>query len=83
VNIRELELQVQVMVNLHNLGAVREEVAKTADQLASMLNSSFDDTRRALDILNSESYVGKVVRENCSWYYLTGKGIVTVCAMFT
>lgn len=78
-----MSLELKVMLSLHNLGVVKEEVAKTPDQLAHTLNMNFDDIKRALETLSSESYVGKVSRENNPAYFLTGKGIVTVCSMFT
>ena len=78
-----MSLELKVMLSLHNLGVVKEEVARTPDQLANTLDMSFEDVKRALETLSSESYVGKVSRENSHAYFLTGKGIVTVCSMFT
>ena len=78
-----MSLELKVMLTLHNLGVVKEEVAKTPDQLANTLNMNFDDVEGALETLSSESYVGKITRENSHAYFLTGKGIVTVCSMFT
>jgi predicted transcriptional regulator len=78
-----MSLELKVMLSLHNLGVVKEEVAKTPDQLASTLNMNFDDVKRALETLSTESYVGKIPCGNNHAYFLTGKGIVTVCSMFT
>jgi len=78
-----MSLELKVMLSLHNLGVVKEEVARTPDQLANTLDMNFEDVQRALETLSSESYVGKVSRENNHAYFLTGKGIVTVCSMFT
>lgn len=82
--VTSVSIELQVMLSLHNMGVVRKDVAKTSDQLANMLNMNFDDIKRALDTLSSESYVGKVERDNNDpAYFLTGKGIITVCSMFT
>ena len=79
-----MSLELKVMLSLHNLGVVKEEVAKTPDQLAHTLDMNFEDVQRALETLSSESYVGKISRETDNHaYFLTGKGIVTVCSMFT
>lgn len=69
---------------LHNLCATAPELAKKSDELACLMQLDPQEVERVLDVSCGEGYVESFFNsEGRRHYYLTGKGIIKVCALFT
>jgi len=76
--------ELRILVLLHILGAVDSEHAKSAKELSDMLGISIEDVRkllqRLLDLEYAETSTDSLRRPR---YYLTKKGIIKACSLFS
>lgn len=76
--------ELRILVLLHILGAVDNENAKTAKDLSDMLKISIEDIRRRLQQLLGSEYVATSTDSlRRLRYYLTQKGIIKACSLFS
>lgn len=80
----ELPLSEKLLQTLHNLCATAPDLARRSEELAQVLQLDSNDVENILDKYGLEGYV-KSFRDNegKKRYYLTGSGIIKVCALFT
>jgi len=80
----ELPLSEKILQTLHNLCATASELARKSEELAQVLQIDLNEVERTLDNYKSEGFVeGFMDNEGKKRYYLTGRGIIKVCALFT
>ncbi len=76
---KELSLEEKILVFLNSLGAHEESKARSAQEIALMINASLDEINPVLTALVEDGYLKKE-REN---FYLTEKGIIKVMRSFS
>ncbi|MCD6431105.1 hypothetical protein J7L33_00155 [Candidatus Bathyarchaeota archaeon] len=80
----ELPLSEKILQTLHNLCATAPNLARKSEELAQVLQLDMKEVERILDNYSQEGYVKSFVNnEGKKHYYLTGSGIIKVCALFT
>ncbi|MEM3703818.1 MAG: hypothetical protein QXX79_05335 [Candidatus Bathyarchaeia archaeon] len=80
----DLPISEKVLQALHNLCATAPDLARKSEELAQFLQLEKAEIERILDGYGYEGYVESFADVNGrKWYYLTGKGIIKVCALFT
>ncbi|MBS7659201.1 MAG: hypothetical protein QXT06_02465 [Candidatus Bathyarchaeia archaeon] len=80
----ELPLSEKILQMLHNLCAAAPGLAKKSEELAQIMQIDKGEIERILDAFCKEGYVEAFSDSNGKrLYYLTGKGIIKVCAFFT
>ncbi|MEM2937281.1 MAG: hypothetical protein QXJ63_01890 [Candidatus Bathyarchaeia archaeon] len=80
----DLPIPEKVLQALHNLCATAPDLARKSEELAQFLQLEKVEIERILDGYGYEGYVESFADANGrKWYYLTGKGIIKVCALFT
>jgi hypothetical protein len=76
--------ELRIVVLLHILGAVDSEHAKSAKELSDMLETSIEDIRKLLQRLLDLEYVETSTDSlRRLRYYLTKKGIIKACSLFS
>jgi hypothetical protein len=76
--------ELRILVLLHILGAIGNENAKTTKDLSDMLKISIEDVRRRLRQLLDLGYVETSTDSlRRLRYYLTQKGIIRACSLFS
>jgi len=74
----------QILLTMHNLGVMRQGVAKAASELAQILQRTTDDVLNALNRHEADGYVESFTDEKGTRrFYLTAVGIIKVCSSFT
>ncbi len=69
---------------LHNMGYVNEDRAVEVGELASALALDTEQVVEILRKLESDGYVASIrQREGVVSFYLTGKGVIRVCSIYT
>ncbi|MGB9740747.1 MAG: hypothetical protein ACP5IM_05210 [Candidatus Bathyarchaeia archaeon] len=80
----ELPISEKILQTLHNLCATAADLARRSEELAYVLQISVGDVERTLDNYKMEGFVESFTdNEGKKRYYLTGRGIIKVCALFT
>jgi hypothetical protein len=80
----ELPLSEKILQTLHNLCATAPDLARRSEELAQVLQIDIDEVEKTLDNYKLEGFVdGFMDNEGKKRYYLTGRGIIKVCALFT
>lgn len=80
----ELPLSEKLLQTLHNLCATAPDLARRSEELAQVLQLDVNEVENILDNHGVEGYVeGFRDNEGKKRYYLTGRGIIKVCALFT
>jgi DNA-binding MarR family transcriptional regulator len=80
----ELPISEKILQALHNLCATAPDLARKSEELAQFLQLEKTEIERILDGYGCEGYVESFADNNGrKWYYLTGRGIIKVCALFT
>ena len=80
----ELPIPEKILQTLHNLCATAPDLARKSEELAHVLQLDVAEVERILDGYSCEGYVeGFADSQGKKWYYLTGRGILKVCALFT
>ncbi len=74
----------KVLLIMHNLSAMRPEFAKTAGELAQILQKAVGNVLTALGKHEAEGYVKSYTDQSGNKrFYLTEVGIIKVSAFFT
>lgn len=80
----ELPLSEKLLQTLHNLCATAPDLARKSEELAQVLQLDVNQVENILDNYGREGYVESFNdSEGKKRYYLTGSGIIKVCALFT
>ncbi|MEM0007413.1 MAG: hypothetical protein QXH40_04695 [Candidatus Bathyarchaeia archaeon] len=80
----ELPISEKILQTLHNLCATAPDLARKSEELAQVLQLDITEVERILDSYGCEGYVESFAdSQGKKWYYLTGRGIIKVCALFT
>ena len=81
---QELPLSEKVLQTLHNLCATAPDLARRSEELSQVLQLDLGELERILDRYKSEGFAESFIdNEGKKRYYLTGSGIIKVCALFT
>ncbi len=80
----ELPLPERILQTLHNLCATAPELARRSEELSQVMGIDLSEVERILDNYKMEGFVeGFSDNEGKRRYYVTGSGIIKVCALFT
>jgi len=80
----ELPFPDKVLQTLHNLCATAADLARRSDEVARILQRDPNEIEGILDKYKSEGFAECFCdNEGKKRYYLTGKGIIKVCSIFT
>ena len=80
----ELPLSEKILQTLHNLCATAPDLARRSEELAQVLQIDLNEVEKILDNYKAEGFVeGFTDNEGKKRYYVTGRGIIKVCALFT
>jgi hypothetical protein len=80
----ELPLSEKILQTLHNLCATAPDLARRSEELSQVLQVDLRELERILDGYKGEGFAESFTdNEGKRWYYLTGSGIIKVCALFT
>ncbi len=80
----ELPLSERILQTLHNLCSTAPELARRSEELAQILQMDQNELERILDNYKAEGFADTYVdNEGKRRYFLTGSGIIKVCALFT
>jgi DNA-binding PadR family transcriptional regulator len=81
---QELPLSEKVLQTLHNLCATAPDLARRSEELSQVLQLDVGELERILDRYKAEGFAESFMdNEGKKRYYLTGSGIIKVCALFT
>jgi hypothetical protein len=84
LNEYESPMSERVLISLHNLCATSGDMAKKGEELAQILQTGQDEINRNLDKHISDGYVeGFYDNEGNRRFWLTSKGIIRVCSLFS
>lgn len=74
----------KILQTLHNLCATAPDLARRSEELSMVLQIDLGELERILDNHKSEGFAESFMdNEGKKRYYLTGSGIIKVCALFT
>ncbi|MEM3641005.1 MAG: hypothetical protein QW468_01715 [Candidatus Bathyarchaeia archaeon] len=80
----EIPLSEKILQTLHNLCATAPDLARRGEELAQVMQIEREEVERILDNFKLEGFAESFVdKEGKKRYYLTGRGIIKVCALFT
>ena len=80
----ELPLSERILQTLHNLCATAPDLARRSEELSQVLNVDLNEMERILDNHKAEGFAESFSdNEGKKRYFLTGSGIIKVCALFT
>jgi len=80
----ELPLSERILQTLHNLCATAPDLARRSEELSQVMQINLGEVERVLDGYKAEGFAESFAdNEGKKRYYLTGKGIIKVCALFT
>jgi transcription initiation factor IIE alpha subunit len=80
----ELPLPERILQTLHNLCATAPDLARKSEELAQVLQINVNELERILDDYKREGFAECFTdNEGKKRYYLTGSGIIKICAIFT
>jgi len=80
----ELPLSEKILQTLHNLCATAPDLARKSEELSQVLQIDQSELERILDNYKTEGFAESFIdNEGKKRYYLTGSGIIKVCALFT
>ena len=80
----ELPLSEKILQTLHNLCATAPDLARRSEELAQVLQIDLNEVEKILDNYKAEGFVEALTdNEGKKRYYVTGRGIIKVCALFT
>ncbi|MFW6110644.1 MAG: hypothetical protein ACOC6H_01250 [Thermoproteota archaeon] len=80
----DLPTSEKILETLHNLCATAPDLARRSEELAKVMQLDIDEVEQILDNFGSEGHIKSFIdNEGKKRYYLTGKGIIKVCAFFT
>jgi hypothetical protein len=80
----ELPFPDKVLQTLHNLCATAADLARRGDEVAMLMQKDPNEIEGILDRYKSEGFAESFFdNEGKKRYYLTGRGIIKVCSLFT
>ncbi len=80
----ELPISEKVLQTLHNLCATAPDLARRSEELAHVMQLGMAEVEGILDSYGSEGHVESFTdNEGKRRFYLTGRGIIKVCSLFT
>ena len=80
----ELPFPEKVLQTLHNLCATAADLARRGEEVARILQHDQAEIENILDKYKSEGFAESFIdNEGKKRYYLTGRGIIKVCSLFT
>jgi hypothetical protein len=80
----ELPVSEKILQALHNLCATAPDLARRSEELSQVLQIDLTEIEKVLDNYRLEGFAESFVdNEGKKRYYLTGSGIIKVCALFT
>lgn len=80
----ELPFPEKVLQTLHNLCATAADLARKSEEVARLLQHDPQEIEGILDRYKSEGFAESFYdNEGKKRFYLTGKGIIKVCSIFT
>ncbi len=80
----ELPFPDKVLQTLHNLCATAPDLARRSEEVARILQHDQGDIEAILDKYKSEGFCENFFdNEGKKRYYVTAKGIIKVCSLFT
>jgi len=80
----ELPLSEKLLQTLHNLCATAPDLARRSEELSQVLQIDLGEAERILDNYKAQGFAESFMdNEGKKRYYLTGSGIIKVCALFT
>jgi Fe2+ or Zn2+ uptake regulation protein len=80
----ELPLSEKILQTLHNLCATAPELSRRGEEVSLVLQIDINEVERTLDNYKQEGFVESFIdNEGKKRYFLTGRGIIKVCALFT
>jgi len=80
----ELPISEKILQTLHNLCATAPDLARKSEELSQVLHVDLGELERILDNYKVEGFAESFLDgEGKKRYYLTGSGIIKVCALFT
>jgi len=81
---QELPLSEKILQTLHNLCATAPDLARKSEELSQVLGVDQTELERILDDYKRGGFAESFIdNEGKKHYYLTGSGIIKVCALFT
>ena len=81
---QELPLSEKILQTLHNLCATAPDLARKSEELSQVLGVDQTELERILDDYKRGGFAESFTdNEGKKHYYLTGSGIIKVCALFT
>ena len=80
----ELPIPEKILQMLHNLCATAPDLARRSEELSQVLQVDLSEIEKVLDSYKIEGFTESFMdNEGKKRYYLTGSGIIKVCALFT
>ena len=80
----ELPFPEKVLQTLHNLCATAADLARRGEEVARIIQHDPDEIESILDRYKSDGFAESFYdNEGKKRYYLTGRGIIKVCSIFT
>ena len=80
----ELPISEKILQTLHNLCATAPDLARRSEELARVMHLDLHEVEKILDNYGSEGHVESFTdNDGKRRFYLTGRGIIKVCALFT
>jgi DNA-binding PadR family transcriptional regulator len=80
----ELPFPDKVLQTLHNLCATAADLARRSEEVAHIIQRDQAEIESILDRYKSEGFAESFYdNEGKKRYYLTGRGIIKVCSLFT
>lgn len=80
----ELPFAEKVLQTLHNLCATAADLARRSEEISQILQHDQGEIEVILDKYKSEGFVESFLdNEGKKRYYVTGRGIIKVCSLFT
>ena len=81
---QELPLSEKILQTLHNLCATAPDLARKSEELSQVMSIDNSELEKILDNFQAEGFALSFTdNEGKKRYYLTGSGIIKVCALFT
>jgi hypothetical protein len=79
----EIPFSEKILQTMHNLCATAPELARKSEELAQMLQMAVDEIEKTLEKFKLDGFVESHWDAENKKYYLTGRGIIKVCSIFT
>ncbi len=81
---QELPLSEKILQTLHNLCATSPDLARRSEELSQVMQVDISELERILDDYKRQGFAECFTdNEGKKRYYLTGSGIIKICAIFT